>query len=92
VRRSHGSSPRFAPGPKVEVTRQDLHVLELTALDRVNGQHANGKATAVAFAREGAKVFCVDINPEAAAETVSIIESEGGTTSPPPCYGVNPFA
>ena len=38
----------------------------------------NGKATAVAFAREGAKVFCVDIKPNAAEETVSIIEREGG--------------
>jgi NAD(P)-dependent dehydrogenase (short-subunit alcohol dehydrogenase family) len=26
----------------------------------------NGKATAVAFAREGARVFCADINPDAA--------------------------
>ena len=31
----------------------------------------NGKATAVAFAREGAKVFCVDVNPAAAEETVA---------------------
>ena len=38
----------------------------------------NGKATAVAFAREGASVFCVDRNPEAAAETVGIIAAEGG--------------
>jgi len=38
----------------------------------------NGKATAVAFAREGAKVFCVDVNPIAAQETVAIIQSEGG--------------
>lgn len=38
----------------------------------------NGKAAAVMFAREGAKVFCADINPDAAAETVSIIEDEGG--------------
>jgi NAD(P)-dependent dehydrogenase (short-subunit alcohol dehydrogenase family) len=38
----------------------------------------NGKATAVAFAREGARVFCADINPAAAAETVAIIKSEGG--------------
>jgi NAD(P)-dependent dehydrogenase (short-subunit alcohol dehydrogenase family) len=38
----------------------------------------NGKATAVAFAREGAKVFCVDINPTAADETVSVIAQEGG--------------
>jgi NAD(P)-dependent dehydrogenase (short-subunit alcohol dehydrogenase family) len=38
----------------------------------------NGKATAVTFAREGAKVFCVDRNLEAAEETVAIIHGEGG--------------
>src|ERR1700753_4281286 len=38
----------------------------------------NGKATAVTFARQGAKVFCVDRNAAAAAETVGIITSEGG--------------
>jgi NAD(P)-dependent dehydrogenase (short-subunit alcohol dehydrogenase family) len=38
----------------------------------------NGKATAVTFAREGAKVLCVDVNPAAAEETVGIIRSEGG--------------
>lgn len=38
----------------------------------------NGKATAVLFAREGAKVYAVDINYEAVAETQKIIEEEGG--------------
>jgi NAD(P)-dependent dehydrogenase (short-subunit alcohol dehydrogenase family) len=38
----------------------------------------NGKAAAVTFAREGAKVFCVDINAAAAEETVGIIKGEGG--------------
>lgn len=38
----------------------------------------NGKATAVSFAREGASVMCVDINPEAARETAAIIVQEGG--------------
>ena len=38
----------------------------------------NGKATAVAFAREGARVFCADINPAAARETAQIIAGEGG--------------
>ncbi len=38
----------------------------------------NGKAAAVLFAREGARVFCVDINPEAAAATADIIAGEGG--------------
>ena len=38
----------------------------------------NGKATAVTFARQGARVFCVDRNARAAAETVEIITKEGG--------------
>ena len=38
----------------------------------------NGKATAVAFAREGAKVFCADINQAAAEATAKIITDEGG--------------
>ena len=41
----------------------------------------NGKATAVAFAREGAKVFAVDLNPDAAAETADIIAGEGGVAA-----------
>ena len=42
----------------------------------------NGKATAVACAREGAKVFCVDINLSAAEETANIISKEGGLALP----------
>jgi NAD(P)-dependent dehydrogenase (short-subunit alcohol dehydrogenase family) len=38
----------------------------------------NGKATAVLFAREGAKVLAADINLDAALETKRIIEVEGG--------------
>lgn len=38
----------------------------------------NGKATAVLFAREGAKVVAVDINSAAAEETREIIAQEGG--------------
>ena len=38
----------------------------------------NGKAAAVLYAREGAKVVAVDINPEAAEETCEIIRHEGG--------------
>jgi NAD(P)-dependent dehydrogenase (short-subunit alcohol dehydrogenase family) len=38
----------------------------------------NGKATAVTFAREGARVFCVDRNGKAAEETAGIIVKEGG--------------
>ncbi|MEP9352263.1 SDR family oxidoreductase [Xanthobacter sp. KR7-65] len=45
----------------------------------------NGKATAVTFARNGAHVACVDINPAAAAETVAIIAGEGGRASAHSC-------
>ena len=38
----------------------------------------NGKAAAVLYAREGAKVMAVDLNATAAEETRAIIESEGG--------------
>ncbi len=38
----------------------------------------NGKATAVLFAREGARVLCVDLNEAAARETVELIRAEGG--------------
>ncbi|MFC1977726.1 SDR family NAD(P)-dependent oxidoreductase, partial [Chloroflexota bacterium] len=38
----------------------------------------NGKATAILFAREGAKVACADLNLDAAEETVTMIKSEGG--------------
>lgn len=37
-----------------------------------------GRATAVLFAREGAKVLAADINPESAEETAEIIRAEGG--------------
>ncbi len=39
---------------------------------------SNGKATAVLFAREGAKVFAVDRDLAAAQETQTIIAGEGG--------------
>ncbi len=38
----------------------------------------NGKAAAVAYARAGAKVACVDINQAAADETAGLIAAEGG--------------
>ncbi len=50
----------------------------------------NGKAAAVLFAREGAKVFCVDIKPEAAEETVEIIRGEGNEASAYACDASDP--
>ena len=42
----------------------------------------NGKATAILFAREGARVLCVDMRKDAAEETVGIIRAEGGEAEP----------
>ena len=38
----------------------------------------NGKACAVAYARAGAAVACIDVNTKAAAETAGLIKDEGG--------------
>lgn len=46
---------------------------------------SNGKATAVLFAREGARVFAVDRNLDAAIETRDIIRSEGGECTAHQC-------
>ena len=37
-----------------------------------------GRATALAFAREGARVVVSDVNPEGGGETVGMIEDDGG--------------
>ena len=42
----------------------------------------NGRATAILFAREGARVVLVDHNYESALETQALIEAEGGTCLP----------
>src|SRR5665647_2008704 len=39
----------------------------------------NGRATALTFAREGARVLCVDHHLESAQETVDMIGAKGGT-------------
>jgi NAD(P)-dependent dehydrogenase (short-subunit alcohol dehydrogenase family) len=42
----------------------------------------NGRATAILFAREGAKVFVVDRDLASAQETARMIDAEGGKASP----------
>src|SRR5258708_38752377 len=41
----------------------------------------NGRATALTFAREGAKVLCVDHNLESAQEPVEMITAKQGTAA-----------
>jgi NAD(P)-dependent dehydrogenase (short-subunit alcohol dehydrogenase family) len=41
----------------------------------------NGRATAITFAREGARVLCVDRNLSSAQETVEMIAVKGGTAA-----------
>lgn len=57
-------------------------VAMVTGAGSVGPGWGNGKATAVLFAREGAKVFAVDINRSAVEETKGIIDKEGGI-----CHG-----
>jgi NAD(P)-dependent dehydrogenase (short-subunit alcohol dehydrogenase family) len=53
-------------------------VAMVTGAGSIGPGWGNGKATAVLFAREGAKAFATDINLSAAEETKSIIDKEGG--------------
>jgi len=61
---------------------QGRRVLVVGAGQRVipeqNPPLGNGRAISVLFAREGASVFCVDVNPEAVQATVDQVKAEGG--------------
>ncbi len=59
--------------------RMDGKAVIVTGAGSVGPGWGNGKAAAVLYAREGAKVLALDMNGAAASETVSIIEGEGGT-------------
>ena len=50
----------------------------ITGAGAIGPGMGNGKATAILFAQEGARVMAVDINPEAAEETKKMIDQEGG--------------
>ena len=51
----------------------------------------NGRATALTFAREGAKVLCVDHNLGSAEETVDMIKKSQGTAHAFKNTGSKPF-
>ena len=57
--------------------RLDGKVAIVTGAGSIGPGWGNGKATSVLFAREGAKVVCVDVNPAAAEETRALIAEEG---------------
>lgn len=59
--------------------RLEGKVAIVTGAGSIGPGWGNGKATAVLFAREGARILAVDISIEAAEETKAIIEREGGT-------------
>jgi NAD(P)-dependent dehydrogenase (short-subunit alcohol dehydrogenase family) len=61
------------------VLRLDGKVALVTGIGSVGPGWGNGKATATLLARQGARVFGVDIDPAAAEETRAIIEGEGNT-------------
>lgn len=50
----------------------------ITGAGSVGPGWGNGKATAVRFAQEGAKIFAVDLNADAVEETRRLIAEEGG--------------
>ncbi len=50
----------------------------VTGAGSVGPGWGNGKATAVLLARQGAKVFAIDVNEDAARETEALIQEEGG--------------
>jgi NAD(P)-dependent dehydrogenase (short-subunit alcohol dehydrogenase family) len=58
--------------------RLDGRVALIFGAGSVGAGWGNGKAAAVAFARQGAKVIAVDLKQEAADETRDIIRGEGG--------------
>jgi NAD(P)-dependent dehydrogenase (short-subunit alcohol dehydrogenase family) len=56
----------------------DGRVAVVTGAGSIREGVGNGKAVAIRFAREGARVFAIDRNQEAVEETAAMIRAEGG--------------
>ena len=65
--------------------RLDGRIAIITGAGCVGPGWGNGRASAVRFAEEGAKIFAVDINPEAMTETIERVEAVGGTIQTHQC-------
>jgi NAD(P)-dependent dehydrogenase (short-subunit alcohol dehydrogenase family) len=61
----------------------------VTGAGSVGPGWGNGRATAVRFAEEGAKIFAVDRNPDATAETVERVKAVGGEVAVHQCDVTN---
>jgi NAD(P)-dependent dehydrogenase (short-subunit alcohol dehydrogenase family) len=61
------------------VNKLDGRIVVVVGAGSVGAGIGNGKASAIAYAREGATVVCVDFRLERAEETVERIAAEGGT-------------
>jgi NAD(P)-dependent dehydrogenase (short-subunit alcohol dehydrogenase family) len=60
------------------MNRLDGRIAIVTGAGSIREGIGNGKAVAVRFAREGARVFCIDRNPAALEVTAAMIRAEGG--------------
>lgn len=57
----------------------------ITGAGSVGAGWGNGRASAVLFAREGARIVAVDLNPDSLQQTVDLVRNEGGEITPFTC-------
>src|ERR1700754_4866561 len=78
TRTNRPSKPNFAPGRHGMSGRLQDKVTIVVGAGCVGPGWGNGRAVAVRFAQEGARIFAVDKNADAMAETLERIRAEGG--------------
>ncbi len=70
---------RYACSGKHMAKRLEAKISIVTGAGSSGPGWGNGKAAAVLYAREGARVLAADINEAAARETQALVRAEGGT-------------
>ena len=73
-----GQAARHRDGSKIMSGRLQDRIAIVTGAGCVGPGWGNGRATAVRFAEEGAKIFAVDRNLDSVAETVERVKAAGG--------------
>src|SRR5215468_9460620 len=76
ITRRYSTSTRYRKGTDMRL--KDKVAIVVGAGQSPGEGMGNGRATALTFAREGAKVLCVDHHLESAQETVDLIAKNGG--------------